>query len=568
MCKGSGKKRHEKTNLSKGISSEITSIPSMSALPSWAGSIPLHVILILLLGLIVYSNTFQVPFVFDDLPFIIENPVIKDIDYFISPSKAESLNVSQHSDIVRFLKTRSVAYFSLWANYKMGKFEVEGYHAVNIALHIMNALLIYLIVLLTFRTPLLRDSALKERSGFIALFSGLLFATHPLQTEAVNYILQRCVVLATMFYLLSIVAYIGSRLSESNLSKYGLYILSIVSAVLGMKTKESTFTLPVVIAVYEFLFFNTAFKKRALLLIPILLTILIIPLEYVDLNSDAGLATMLDSASRSKDAPPRLDYLLTQFRVIAGYIGLILIPAGQNMDHDQQVYTSFLEPQVFMSFLFLSGIFSLGIYLYYRSRTADCGLRIIAFGIFLFFLALFVESSVFPIGEMMVEYRVYLANAGAFLALGTGAFLLMERFKKEIMRKVAISFLVVVPLVLSAATYSRNAVWKSKISLWEDVVKKSPAKARGNNNLGNAYRDKGLIDKAIVHYKIALKLDPGYAPAYNNIGNAYMGKGLLDKAIEHSKIGLKLDPDSALGWSSFKPILKCSIAFSNKPLTL
>jgi hypothetical protein len=122
-----------------------------------------------------------------------------------------------------------------------------------------------------------------------------------------------------------------------------------------MKTKESTFTLPVAIAVYEFMFFNAALRKRALLLVPLLLTMLIIPLEYISLNSDAGLATMLDSASRSKGAPPRLDYLFTQFRVIAGYIGLILFPVGQNVDHDQQVYNSILEPQVFISFLFLFG---------------------------------------------------------------------------------------------------------------------------------------------------------------------------------------------------------------------
>jgi hypothetical protein len=281
---------------------------------------------------------FQAPFVFDDVPFVLENPVIKDIGYFISQSKADSLDVPQNPDISRFLKTRSVAYLSLWANYKMGGFEVEGYHAVNLALHIMNALLVYLIVALTFRTPLLRDSALKERSGFIALFSGLLFAAHPLQSEAVTYILQRCVVLAATFYLLCIVAYIGSRLSESSLSRYGLYVLSIVSAVLGMKTKESTFTLPVAIAVYEFMFFNAALRKRALFLVPLLLTMLIIPLEYIDLGSDAGLATVLDSASRSKGSPPRLDYLFTQFRVIAGYIGLILFPVGQTVDHDQQGY--------------------------------------------------------------------------------------------------------------------------------------------------------------------------------------------------------------------------------------
>jgi tetratricopeptide (TPR) repeat protein len=505
----------------------------------------MHVLLIALLSILAYSNTFQVPFVFDDTPFILDNPVIKDINYFISPSKADSLSVPNNPDIPRFLKTRPVAYFSFWVNHRIGGLNVEGYHAVNIALHIMNSLLVYLIVLLTFRTLLLKTSVLKGQSGVIALFSGLLFAAHPLQTEAVTYILQRCVVLAAMFYLLSIAAYIGSRLSESNLSKYGLYLLSIVSAVLGMKTKESTFTLPVAIVVYEFLFFNVAFKKRALLLIPLLLTMLIIPLEYIDLSSDTGLAAMLDSASRSKNALPRLDYLLTQFRVIAGYIGLVLFPVGQNADHDQQAYNSFLEPQVFMSFLFLSGIFAVGIYLFYRSRIKDSGLRIIAFGIFLFFLALFVESSVFPIGEMMVEYRVYLSCAGAFLALGTGAFLLMERLKKRAMQKAFVLFLVVIPLALSVATYSRNAVWKSKISLWEDVVRKSPQKERGYNNLGNAYKSMGLFDRAIEHYTIAISLKPDYAVAHNNLGSAYGSMELFDRAIEHYTIALSLDPDYA-----------------------
>jgi tetratricopeptide (TPR) repeat protein len=519
----------------------------LDKIKSLKGSVALHIILIALIGLLVYSNTFQAPFVFDDIVFIIENPVVKDIDYFISPSKADSLNIPIiHPDIPRLLKIRPVAYLSLWANYMMGRFEVEGYHAVNIALHIINALLVYLIVSLTIRTPLLKTSALKGQSGVIALFSGLLFAAHPLQTEAVTYILQRCVVLAAMFYLLSIVAYIGSRISESNLSRYGLYLLSIVSAVLGMKTKESTFTLPVVIVVYEFLFFNTAFNKRALLLIPILLTMLIIPLEYIDLSSDAGLAAMLDSASRYENAPPRLDYLLTQFRVIAGYIGLILFPVGQNMDHDQQVYHSFLEPQVVMSFLFLSVVFGFGIYLYYRSRTADYGLRIIAFGIFLFFLALFVESSVFPIREMMVEYRVYMSGAGAFLALGTGAFLLLERLKQKAMRKIVISLLVVIPLVLSTASYARNSVWKSEISLWKDVVRKSPGKSRGHYNLGMLYQDKGLLDETIEHYRIALKLEPNHIKANYNLAIAYLDKGFYYNAIEYYRIALRLEPNLAM----------------------
>jgi tetratricopeptide (TPR) repeat protein len=516
-----------------------------------------HLVLIALMGLFVYSNTFDVPFQFDDTEFVADNPIIKDIGYYISPSKANSLKYWGNTDILRFLKTRPVSYLSLWANHRLGGLDVTGYHVVNTTVHVINALLVYLIVMLTFRTSFLKGSAIGKRSGFIALFSGLLFAVHPLQTEAVIYILQRCVVLDSMFCLLSMVFYIKFRLRTSNPSLEGeglssssllLYFAALLSCVLAMKTKESAFTLPVAIALYEFMFFNATFKKRVLFLAPLLFTMLIIPLEYISLSSDAELATALDSASRSKGAPPRIDYLFTQFRAIAGYIGLILFPVGQTVDHDQQVYNSFLEPQVFLSFLFLLGIFGFSIYLFYRSRFTDYSLRLCTFGIFWFFLALSVESSVFPIGEMMVEYRVYPSSAGVHIALASGIFLLISRIRNK---APAFASLVLIIIVLSSATYARSYVWEDNFTLWKDAVEKSPNKARPHNNLGVAYMANGRMEEAIEHYKAALKSDPSFAESHFNLGSVSQAKGMTEEAIEYYKAALKCDP----GFTEIYPFL-------------
>ena len=505
----------------------------------------IRLLLIVLLGLLCYSNTFHVPFLYDDAIFITNNPLVKDFGYFIDQSKSETLNLP--IDVRRYIKTRHVGYLSLWANYRLGGLKVEGYHVANLALHVINALLVYLVVLLTFRTPALGGSPIRERSGLIALFAGLLFVAHPIQTEAVTYILQRLVILAAMFYLLSMVLYIGSRLSEGRASKYMLYALSLIAAVLGMKTKENTFLLPVTIALYEILFFRGGFKKKAVCLLPLLLTMLIIPLSYMGMNVDyGGLGNALDTVTRLEPGS-RLDYLFTQFRVVVSYLGLLLVPVGQNVDHDPSTYHSFFEPPVFLSFLLLLGIFCLGILLYYRSRITDHALRVAAFGIFWFFLALSVESSVMPIGEMMVEYRVYLPSAGFFTAIMVLLFAFCEYLKARwpIADKAVVSLLFLVVFVLGGTAYTRNTVWQNEVSLWEDSVRKSPRKARPHNNVGSAYYSNSLTDKAIEHYRIAIELKPDYALAHNNLGVAYMSRGLTEKAIKHYLAALDNNPSDA-----------------------
>jgi tetratricopeptide (TPR) repeat protein len=503
-------------------------------------STPVNLFLIAITAFLCYSNTFDVPFVFDDNTAIVENPLIRDLGYFADASEVRDFKEIRYNA----LKRRYVGYLSFALNYKANGLSVGGYHAINILIHILNGMLIYLLITLTFRTPVLNDSRLKGSSGPIALVTALLFVSHPVQTQAVTYIVQRLASMTAMFYLLSLVLYIKARLSEGG-KRAGMmfYVLSLVSAILGMYTKQIAFTLPVAILLYEFLFLSGSRRKRLLYLTPILLTMLIIPLSLLDMEKpleeiigDAEGATRIEDISR-------MDYLLTEFRVFVTYLRLLALPVHQNLDYDYPVYRSFLDPQVFLSFMFFLSLFGLGLYFLRRSRTADSALRIPAFGIFWLFLAFSVESSIIPL-HVIYEHRVYLPSVGFFAALATAGFLFIERYKGLRMQKAVVGMIALVLIMLAGATYLRNNVWRSNTSIWEDVVRKSPQKGRGHNNLGEAYEMEGQIDRAIYEYKTAIRLDPSYPQAYNNLGTIYESSGLIDEAIEQYMMALRLQPDS------------------------
>jgi tetratricopeptide (TPR) repeat protein len=107
----------------------------------------------------------------------------------------------------------------------------------------------------------------------------------------------------------------------------------------------------------------------------------------------------------------------------------------------------------------------------------------------------------------------------------------------------AVAFILV--LALSMAAYQRNYLWRDQVTLWEDVVKKSPNKARSYANLAEVCRQKGLNDLAVRYYQAGLRLDPYYADIHSNLGNIYQEGGLLDKAIEHHQAALNLDPNNS-----------------------
>jgi Flp pilus assembly protein TadD len=564
----------------------------------------LHLFILLIVGIIAYSNTFQAPFLFDNKAQIKNNGMIKDLDNFALALQGHHFG----SEGFRYIPSRFVGYLSFALNYHFGGTDVWGYHVTNLVVHIINAFLVYFFVKLTFKTPMMQKGPpLSSASGagtsgpeIIALFTALLFVSHPVQTQAVTYVVQRFASLATMFYLLSLVMYIRGRLGAmgnwqeapplnpplvrgevkgghspipSRLWPIAYYSFSLLFAVCAMKTKEISFTLPIVIILYEFVFFATPLKKKLLFLLPVVLTIVIVPLSIMHSGKPIGeILSDVSEMTRVQTQIPRGDYLMTEMRVITTYIRLIFVPVNQNLDYDYPIYHSLFTPAVFLSFLFLSGLFGTAVYLLYKSRQGARGYgqeaqdtpqgeepktgssplasdlspiacqRLIAFGILWFFITLSVESSVIPIADVIFEHRVYLPSVGFFTAIATGVFLVAARLKRE---KSMIPIVVVITLALSATTYARNNVWRDEAGFWEDVVKKSPNKARPRNNLGIIYYKTGHLDKAVKELEIAIRLAPGIDDTHCNLGVVYNAQNRLSKAIVELRAALRLNPDNA-----------------------
>jgi tetratricopeptide (TPR) repeat protein len=494
-----------------------------------------HLILIAAFGLVAYSNTFDVPFQLDDDINIVENPLIKDLGNYISPSRETGV----HEDIYTQFISRIVGYLTFTINYKIHGFDVAGYHIFNLAVHLLNALLIYGIMLTIFKTPFLKDYNGRGLAPKAAFFSGLLFVSHPIETQAVTYIVQRFASLAALFYLAAFLAYIKFRLSARPLKRLVFYALTLALALLSLKTKEFAITLPVTVAVFELCFFRDSLRKRILYLVPLALLTIAVPLSFMETGKSILEATKIQTSIS------RLDYLFTQFTVIAMYMRLLLFPANQNLDYDHPLYESFFTPEVILSFLFLLSMVALGLFLLLRSRRKTREMRVAAFGIFWFFITILPESSLIPIVDLVFEHRVYLPSVGAFIAVAILAFSISHAHSDRIpiLGKAVPALFVAVSLILCGATYKRNIVWKSTVTLWEDVVSKSPGKVRPHFNLGTTYSDAGQTEKAIEQLVLTLNLDPGHVKAYNNLGNAYISKGLTAKAIKNYESAVSVDPN-------------------------
>lgn len=387
--------------------------------------------LITIAVLLIYSNTFSFPFHFDDVPNIVENNRLREFSNFWPPSG-----------------TRYMGFLSFAINYSFDGLNVFGYRLVNIIIHIVNGLLIWWLIVLTFKLPIMENSDMPvlrqtDISQLIAITSALIFVSHPVLTQAVTYIVQRFTSLSTLFYLLSIVFYIKvlllrikvkDKFEESSVFSTSIltfYLLSLFSAVLAMKTKEISFTLPFIIMLYEFMFsgnfikgYGQQIRTRVLYLIPFLLTLFIIPLSIAGTDKPAGdIIGELSEAMHETVDISRGVYLLTQFRVIVIYIRLLFLPINQNLDYDYPLSHSLFEPKTFSSFVFLLAIFIFAIYLFVRSRKTGSGYGLLAsFGIFWFFVTLSVESSIIPIRDVIFEHRLYLPSVGFFIAFSTAVF--------------------------------------------------------------------------------------------------------------------------------------------------
>jgi tetratricopeptide (TPR) repeat protein len=495
---------------------------------------------VLLLGLFAYANSLHGPFVFDDRQNIRDSALVR----------AAAADLASPA-LYRAQPNRYVAYLTFAVNYRLGGTDVVGYHAVNLAIHLACALLVYALVALTFRTPRLRDSALAPSRRAIAFAAAALFVTHPLQTQAVTYVVQRITSLAALLYVASVVLYARWRLAREEAARPGpaaaaSYALALLAAVAAMRTKEIAFTLPFAIVLYELSFFPRR-ARRAALLAPFLATALLIPATLLQQHgAGRGVVGAAEAGTRVETALSRLDYLRTEITVVVEYLRLLVLPTGQNLDPDHPIYRSFLAPRVLASLALLLALGAAAAWLYRRTARADPAVdpaaRLVAFGLGWFFLALLVESSLIPIDDVMNEHRVYLPSVGFFAAAATGGALLLRRVPRIDAGRLVALLALLLAIVLGVATIRRNAVWASELSLWADAASKSPNKARPHGNLAVALAGAGYPHEGVLALRRAVRLAPDDPIVRGQLGAALASLRRYGEAEVEIREAIRLDP--------------------------
>ena len=482
----------------------------------------------LLLGLVVvvtcvaYARSFTVPFQFDDQPQIVENHAV--------------YNPSLRSILYR-ARARIIPLASLALNYSLGGEDPFGYHVVNFFVHLITSFLVYGLVLTLCRTPVLRNTAVARQSSVVATAAALLFASHPIQIQAVTYVVQRMSSMAAMFCIGSVLLYVASRNREFDSSRfprvwYGGALLMALGAFLS---KENSASLPLVLVLTEWTFYPARWSARRLArLVPFFLLVLVIPIcwtvfgppartPFASLGKEtAELLNTLPQAAQPRHILSPIEYFLTQCTVVPRYLRLVFLPWGFNVDHDVSPVRGF-SPAFIAGSAFLITIFAFGIYAVRRWPLAG-------FGILWMFLALSVESTFLPLTDLMFEHRMYLAMAGITMVVANAFGWAVRRWPAP-----ALSVGFACLALLTALTVVRHGVWQTHESLWRDALAKSPAKARPYVNVGTYVHLAGKPDEAIRYYCKALEIDPDYSDTDDKLYRA-----LADKS-EDGSVRMDLD---------------------------
>lgn len=489
-----------------------------------------------ILALVLYLNNLHGAFIFDDWAYIAENPLIRDFTYFRHIGNLREYLAGQgitlsHIDLAYNFVLRPVTYLTYAINYSLHGTDPGGYHLLNNLLHVAATMLAFLFTHLLIG-QLRSDTGENGYVRWIPVLVALIFACHPVHTQAVSYTVQRFTPLVACCYLLALSAYLLSRRSDSRAKAVSWYLLGLTAAVAGMLSKENAFTLPLMITSLELLCFRGTIGKRLVLLLPFMATMAIIPLGIMALSGqDASLQTNLQLVNFDKTPHPT--YLFTEFRVLATYLRLLVLPLQQRLDYDYPLYDSFFAPPVMASLLFLLALASVGAYaLFIGRKTGRSWLMLAGFGILWFFVTLSVESGLVPMDDVIFEHRLYLPSVGFFIAAtAVGTHLMLPSRENPRRRMIGLTVLFTVLTIFSIATVRRNGLWADTTRFMEDNAAKSPRKERVQILLADTYLREGKPHQAIAVYERIPLTHATPQHLYTNLANAYIRTGDTEKGV-------------------------------------
>ncbi len=476
------------------------------------------------LGALLYANTLDAPFYFDDLGSVLRNVHIRASGITL-PEMRQAANESR-------LNTRPLANISFALNYYVHQYQLTGYHLVNIAVHVLTGLFLALLFRLILRSPAL-EARYGRHADALALAAAILWFVNPVHTQSVTYIVQRMNSMAAMFYVFSLVLFLRGRRMGAGRPAWPWLAGSAVAGLLALATKEIAVTLPFMMFLCEWYFWqdlNRAWLRRS---IPVILAMLVFAglagVLFLGGNPLAGILGGYEIRDFTLS-----ERLLTQLRVVVYYLGLLAYPAPSRLclDYDFGLSRSFLDPPT-------TAISGLALLLLAASAFAFARrARLFSFAVVWFGGNLLLESSVIPL-EIIFEHRTYLPSMFlALLAVAAGYRLIAEK-------RIAIVLLAGIIGLFSYWTVSRNEMWRDPLRFWADGVEKSPNKSRPHSNLSVALRKSGQWERAFAEATVALRLAPQSFQNHGYLGDLYADKMMWGQAEAEYLQAIRLNPDSA-----------------------
>lgn len=513
-----------------------------------------HIPILLALTVLTYFRTVDVPFYFDDFGFVVNNPLIRDLDNYFNKIPVP-VNILE--DVFTNFKLRPLSYLSFSMNYLVHGSSPAGYHVVNIAIHALNSILVYVAVIsifaLNMAKPGVPDGSIEANRGkSVAFFTAALFVAHPIMTNAVTYVTQRMASLATLFYLATVVMYAGYQLREaSGKGRTMWYLLALVFCCAAMLSKEIAITLPITLVVLDFLFCRAGTGQRLLRLAPFVATMGIIPYLAIGLGHSNTVQTgnKLQSVLNLVNFTgiSSTDYFITQLKVIAFYLRLMVVPKGQSLDHHFPLSTSLIDPGIPASILLHTLLIGYAGYLLFRcgkhSSLQDIMRHVSGFGIVWFYLTLSIESSIIPLMEPAVEYRLYLPATGFLLFVVCTVYGVFDRYWPRTSPAPGFWILTMALVLYMGLTVARNEVWRVPETFWRQTISQYPFWARPYANLADSYLAQKRPEEAVMVYREAIARIPDLPVLHYELGNVYIQAGRYKEAVRELSQAISMAPD-------------------------
>lgn len=470
---------------------------------------PAFIALIALCAL-VYVPGLSGPFVFDDYTNLLDNAYVQVTSLDLTELHRAAFSL-QAGPLQRPVSMLSFALNYFWAD---GFGATLPFKSVNLAIHVLNGLLIYWLGLLVFaRIAELhkeKDHATLLRHETVHWYAGaaaLLWVAHPIQLTSVLYIVQRMTSLAALFLLLALICYLQLRSGKNQSLRRRLILIAslIVGMTLGAFSKESALLLPAFVVAIEFVLYPQAWPWHSWPTLTPGQRKTALGIGFLLLAGIAFIAIRMALPGYSVRDFDMWQRLMTEARVIFFYLGLITVPRIDQfglLHDDIAVSTSLFSPGSTLPALI--GIAVL-LFIAFSSRRRW---PLLSLGILWFFAAHLFESTVFAL-EIAHEHRNYVASWGALLAL----IAIIDHAAARDTNRRLLAALPLLFVVYASVTLLRAHQWSDAVQLYEHEAAHHPNSAGAQTGLASLRNAQGDYAAAIDALRRASQLEPR-EPAY------------------------------------------------------